>query len=177
MNNWLSSEWNQVTSGANTAPTPQVNSSPGTAAPPPTWKAPDVSHPGHLQVNTSDLTTASDVIKAHVPELDAAVQAVNEQLSAFTSLSGWTAAEQMRSRLEALVQQCAALAQERSDVQTKAALDLSASADLYREKEAATTKAVKNLGSAVNVGSSPSSSVRQAEQHARGAGWEGQVTR
>lgn len=151
MGNWFSSEWNQVTSGANTAPTPQVNSSPGTAAPPQTWKSPDVSHPGHLHVNTSDLTSASDVIKAHVPELDAAVQAVNEQLGAFTSLSGWTAAEQMRSRLESLVQQCSALAQERSDVQTKAALDLSASADLYREKEAATVKAFNDMTSSVGT--------------------------
>lgn len=157
MSNWFESKWNEVTSGANTAPTPQVNSSPPPAPLAKTWQSPDVSHPGHIQVNTSHLTTAADAIKARLPELDEAVNAVKQQMEAFSSLQGWQAAEQTRTRLNALVQQCVALGQEKSDVQTKAALDLSRSADEYREKEAATKKAFDSLRPAFSTGYSSGS--------------------
>jgi ElaB/YqjD/DUF883 family membrane-anchored ribosome-binding protein len=155
MTSWIEGEWNKVTSGANAAPTPQVNSSPAATGTPHTWKSPDVSHPGHLHVNTSHLTTAADVMKACLPELNAAVDAVNQQLDAFSSLSGWQAAEEMRTRLQNLVQQVTALGQERSTVQTKAALDLTRSADEYDEKEAAIKQAFNGIGPAVNAGSAP----------------------
>lgn len=144
---------NEIISGANTDATPQVDSRPAAGPLAKTWKAPDVSHPGHIHVNTSHLTTAADVIKARLSELDEAVNAVKQHMDAFSSLSGWTAGASMKTRLEALVQQCAALGKEQSDVNAKAALDLSRSAEEYDEKESATKKAFDSLGSAINDGS------------------------
>lgn len=156
MNNWIESEWNKVTSGANTDPTPQVSSKPGLAGTPHTWASPNVDHPGELHVSPDEVDAMSTVMKRHIQALEAAIEKVSRHLDSFGSLGGWQAAEALRTRLQNLVQQCQAAAQSHSDVQTKAALDLTRSADLYRSHEAATKKAMDGLGSAINAGTAPS---------------------
>lgn len=150
---------NEFFTGADTAPTPQVNSYPPQQGPAKTWNAPDVSAPGQLHVNTSHLTTAADVIKAHLPELDAAVQAVNQQINAFGSLAGWQAGQQMKSQLESLVQQCAELGQQTSDTHAQTAAALYDTASTYGDAEDANTQAASNVtsGGVTTQGSSASS--------------------
>lgn len=170
MSNWIESKWNEVTSGANTAPTPQVSTSPPAGPLAKTWNAPNVSHPGHLQVNTSHLASAADVIKTRLPDLDEAVNAVTQQLDAFGSLSGWQAGEQMKAQLTALVQQCAALGKEQSNVNAKAALDLTRSAEAYQNNEDATKKAIGGLGSAITAGTTAKVTT-QSQAGSNAEGW------
>lgn len=150
---------NEFLTGADTAPTPQVNSYPPQQGAPKTWNAPDVSAAGHIHVNTSHLTSAADVIKSHLPELDAAVQAVNQQLSAFGSLAGWQAGEELKSQLESLVQQCERLGRETSETHAETAAALYDTASSYGEAEDSNARAANSAasGSATTQGSSASS--------------------
>lgn len=136
---------NEFFTGADTAPTPQVNSSPPAQEAPKTWAAPDVSADQHITVHRDHLTSAADVIKAHLPELDAAVRDVEQQLNAFTSLAGWQAGEQIRQNLEALVQACAKLGQQTSDTHAQAAGALYETAAAYGSAEDANTQAANNV--------------------------------
>ncbi|MBO0803877.1 MAG: hypothetical protein J2P25_12485 [Nocardiopsaceae bacterium] len=69
----VSSEWDQLTSGASAAPTPTVSSGPPKYAAPPAW----LPQPEHIDngytVQTSGLTNVADVIKSQVPILDKAI--------------------------------------------------------------------------------------------------------
>jgi len=155
MTSWIESEWNKVTSGANTAPVPTVGSSPKQADLPHTWSAPDVSQPGELHVAPSDLETEAEVLKKYAPALDEAVSEVEQCLNEIASLQGWQAADQVRTLIGNVLQQVSALAKDHSDVQTQAVMNLSRTAELYRSHEAATKKAMDGLGSAINAGTPP----------------------
>lgn len=99
----VKSTWNEVTSGANTAPTPTINSAPPAAVQPTAWTAPTVGSSGHIKVEHGALTSAADVIKSHVSELDSAINNVNMHINSFDSLAGWATGASFSGNLIAAV--------------------------------------------------------------------------
>lgn len=138
--------FDEVFTGANVAPCPQVNSSPPTVQAPKTWQAPDVSDAGKLTVHRDHLTSAADVIKSYLPELDAAVKAVQAQAGAFNSLSGWQTAEQALENLIATVQGFTAVGQGTSNAHAVTASKLVATAGAYEDAETNSTQAANGIG-------------------------------
>lgn len=133
----------EAATGAWTADTPQVSSSPMPKKPPAQWKAPDVSHPGNLHVSTGDLTSASDVLKASLPELDNAISMLQQHESAMSSLSGWQAGNDLQAMYQALVQQCVALTKNQSTIHLETAQQLKQTAATYDAAEKANADAAK----------------------------------
>lgn len=121
--------------GANVAPTPQVTSAPKAAPPVKTWAAPDVSGAGQVTVHRDHLTEASDVIKACLPDLDAAVSAVRQHTGSFGSLQGWEAANEIMANLVASVEGFAQFGGQTSDAHAAHAKKLSDSAATYEAAE------------------------------------------
>ena len=147
----------EVVTGAKVAPCPQVNSYPPSMQAPKTWQAPDVSDQGKLTVHRDHLTTAADVIKSYLPELDAAVQAVQAQIGAFDSLSGWQTAEQALGNLIATVQGFAAVGQGTSDAHATTASKLVDTAGAYQDAETNSTQAANGIGTQPGAGGGGSS--------------------
>lgn len=138
--------FDEVFTGANVAPCPQVGSSPPSMQAPKTWQAPDVSGAGQVTVHRDHLTSAADVIKSYLPELDAAIKAVQAQEGAFASLSGWRTAEQALENLVATVQGFAAVGGGTSDAHATTAAKLVASAGAYDQAESSSTHAANGIG-------------------------------
>lgn len=136
--------FNEITSGANTAPCPQVGSAPPGPPPRRAWQAPDVSGAGQVTVHRDDLHTAAGVIRSCLPELDAAVHAVQQHTGAFDSLQGWEAANQMMENLLTAVQGFAQLGGQASDAHTAHAKKLTDSAAAYAEAEQRGTQAANS---------------------------------
>jgi hypothetical protein len=144
---WAEDKFDEVTSGAHAASAPQVNSSPPTAVQPQVWTAPNVSGNGHITVHRDALTNASDVVKRHLPALDAAINRVNAHDSAFDSLMTWETGSALGGNLVAAVQGFASASQRTSDAHTNAAQGLSDTASTYEDAETNSTQAVRNVSS------------------------------
>lgn len=139
--------YDEVTSGAHTAPTPQLNSSPPPAVPAKVWTAPDVSGDGHITVHRDHLTSAADVIRASLPDLDAAINRVNSRRGAFDSLMTWATGQSLAGNLVSAVEGFAAAGQETSDAHGAAAQNLSDTAAAYEDAETSNTQTMGNVGS------------------------------
>lgn len=144
--------FDEVFTGANAAPCPQVSSSPPSMQAPKTWQAPDMSDAGNLTVHTDHLTSAAAVIKSYLPELEAAVRAVQAQTGAFDSLSGWRTAEQALGNLIATVQRFTAVGQGTSTAHAATASKLVASAGAYDEAASNSTRAAGGIGGSSSSG-------------------------
>lgn len=156
---------NEFLTGADTAPVPQVSSYPPAREAPKTWVAPDVSAQGEIVVHRDRLTAAADMIKNHLPELDAAVQNLEKQLNAFTSLAGWEAGDQIRRNLEDLARACAKYGQRVSNANEQAAEALIQTTTTYQQVEDSNAATAKTLG-----GDSPGAAASGSSGPASG-GW------
>jgi hypothetical protein len=139
---WVEDKVDEVTSGAHTAPTPTVNSSPPATVQPQVWTAPNVSASGHITVHRDALTNASDVVKRHLPALDDAINRVNAHSSAFDSLMTWATGSDFAGNLSSAVQGFALTSQQTSDAHAATAQNLSDTASTYEEAETSNTQAV-----------------------------------
>lgn len=146
--------WNDVTSGANTAPVPQVNSSPPRAVQPRTWTAPDVNASGHLTVHHGALTSAADVIKNYVTDLDNAINEITTHYSSFDSLMGWDTGSSFGGNLTAAVTAFTSAGNDTSEAHASTASNLTQTAAVYSDTE--TTNAQLAGGSSGSSGSSGS---------------------
>ena len=139
---WAGDKFDEVTSGAHTAATPTVHSSPPVTVPPQVWTAPDVSGDGHITVHRDALTNASDVVKRHLQDLDDAINRVNSHSAAFDSLMTWATGAAFGSNLATAVQGFALTSQQTSDAHGTAAQNLSDTASTYEDAETSNTRAV-----------------------------------
>ena len=144
---WAEDKFDEVTSGAHAARTPEVNSGPPAQVQPQVWTAPNVSGNGHITVHRDALTNASDVVKRHLPALDAAINQVNKHDSAFDSLMTWETGSALGGNLIAAVQGFASASQQTSDAHANAAQNLSDTASTYQDAETSSTQAVGNVSS------------------------------
>lgn len=149
-------EFDQITSGAHTAPTPTVKSSAPAAVPPTVWTAPNVGASGHFHVHRDHLTTAADVIRASLPDLDAAINQVNSHTAAFSSLTTWPTGASLAGNMVAAVEGFARAGQDTSSAHGGAAQSLSASAAAYEEAETSNIQAARGVGGSQPSGSQPS---------------------
>ena len=145
------SAWDEVTSGANTAPVPQVTSSPPPPVQPRTWTAPAVNASGHITVHHGALTTASDVIKNYVTEIDNAVSEVTSHIMAFDSLMGWDTGASFGGNLQNAVTAFTQAGQDTSQAHADTAGNLQSTAATYGDTETANARLASNIGG----GSSP----------------------
>ena len=151
--------FDEVTSGAHTAPTPQVNSSPPASAQAQVWTAPAVGGNGQITVHRDALVDASDVVRKHLPELDAAINRVNSHSSAFDSLMTWQTGSAFAGNLIAAVEGFATTSQQTSDAHASTAQNLSDTAATYEAAETSNTQAARNVNSQPSSGgSSPAAS-------------------
>lgn len=139
--------FDEVTSGAHTAPTPQVNSSPPETVQPQVWTAPAVGGSGHITVHRDALVDASDIVRKHLPELDAAINRVNSHSNAFDSLMTWATGSSFGGNLISAVEGFATTSQQTSDAHSAVAQNLSDTAATYEDAESTNTQAARNVGS------------------------------
>lgn len=132
--------------GAHTAPTPQVSSRPAAEVQPETWQAPDVSAKGELSVHADHLTSAADVLRAHLPEIQDAVTAIQQMYGSFGCLNAWPQGQAMCSNLTETVQSFVTVSQQTHDAHAGTASNLKASADTYAQKESDSTRAARSAG-------------------------------
>lgn len=149
--------YDEVTSGAHTAPTPQVTSSPPGAKHAQVWTAPAVGGDGHITVHRDALVDASDIVRKHLPDLDAAINRVNSHSSAFDSLMTWETGAAFAGNLIAAVQGFATTSQQTGEAHAATAQNLSDTAGTYEDAETSSTQAARNVGSQrPSSGGSPS---------------------
>lgn len=132
--------------GAHTAPTPQITSTPPAEVQPETWQAPDVSKSGHIVVHRDHLTTASDVLKAHLPELQMWVRNLQQLQGSFDSLAAWPQGQQMCQNLMTLAESFTQVGQQTHDAHADAASNLTDTASTYEAAETDNTQAAKGIG-------------------------------
>lgn len=132
--------------GAHTAPTPQISSTPPAEVQPEQWQAPDVSNSGQLVVHRDHLTTASDVLKAHLPELQMWVRNLQDLSGNFDCLASWPQGQQMCQNLMTLVESFAQVGQQTHDAHADAASNLTATAGAYEAAETDSTQAANGVG-------------------------------
>lgn len=132
--------------GAHTAPTPQITSRPPAEIQPEQWQAPDVSKSGHIVVHRDHLTTASDVLKAHLPELQTMVRSLQELSGNFDCLAAWPQGQQMCQNLMSLVESFTQVGQQTHDAHADAASNLTDTASTYEAAETDNTQAAKGIG-------------------------------
>lgn len=161
--------FDEVFTGADAAPTPQVNSSPPGKVEPKTWKAPDVSAQGQVEVHRDHLTTAADVIKQYVPEIDAAVSKVQQRTSSFSSLQGWQTGAQLMGNLVTAVQGFAQLGGQAGDAHATTSKKLSESAAAYEEAEKLSTQIAEN---AAGNSATSSTATSAGSGAAKASGWK-----
>lgn len=133
--------------GAYTAPTPQVNGKPSGPVQPAKWTAPDVSGNGQITVQRDHLTTASDVLKQNLPELNNAITAVQQLYGSFDCLSSWPAGQAMCQNLLSAVEGFATTGQQTSDAHAATAQNLSDTAGTYEDAETSNLQAINGIGS------------------------------
>lgn len=133
--------------GANCAPTPQVNSKPPGPVQATKWTAPDVSASGHLTVHRDHLTHASDVYKAHLPEIRDAITAIQQLYGSFDCLQYWPQGQTMCQNLMSMVEQFAHVTQQTHDAHAETASKLTETANTYEQTETTNTKAAQSAGS------------------------------
>lgn len=136
----------ELLTGANCAPTPQVNSQPPGPVVAKQWQAPDVSKSGHLVVHRDHLTTASDVLKQHLPDLRSAISEIQQHYGSFDCLSSWPQGQQMMQNLMSALDTFAEVGQQTHDAHAQAASNLTASANAYQDAETTNTSAAKAVG-------------------------------
>lgn len=132
--------------GANTAPTPQISSRPPGPVQPEAWQAPDVSGQGHVVVHRDHLTSAADVLKAHLPEIREAISAIQQQYGSFDCLAKWPQGQQMCQNLLQMVDGFAQVSQQTHDAHADTASKLVASAGAYDDAETSNTQAANAVG-------------------------------
>lgn len=132
--------WNDVTTGASTAPTPTIDGAPPPAVQPHQWTAPAVSSSGHINVHHGALTSAADVIKSYVTELDSAINEVNMHISSFDSLAGWSTGAAFSGNLTAAVTAFSQAGGDTSQAHADAAKNLTDTAGEYGSTETANAK-------------------------------------
>lgn len=138
--------FDEVTSGAHTAPTPTVSGSAPGPVTPATWTAPNVGSSGHFHVHRDHLTTAANVIRAALPDLDAAINEVNSHRAAFSSLTTWATGSALGGNLVSAVQGFASAGQDTSGAHGGAAQGLSDSATAYAEAETTSAQSIAKIG-------------------------------
>lgn len=144
--------WNEVTSGANTAPTPTVDSHPPAAVEPHQWTAPAVASGGHIKVHHGALTSAADVIKSYVNELESVINEVNMHVDSFDSLAGWSTGASFCGNLTAAVTAFSQAGSDTSQAHADAAKHLNDSSSTYGSTEAANARLSKNAGGSSSSG-------------------------
>jgi hypothetical protein len=127
----------EFTSGAHTSPTPQVHGAPPSPVTPRTWTAPTVGASGHITVHHGTLTTAADVLKNCVPDLETALEGVNQQTLAFDSLTGWDTGASFGGNLVNAVSAFLSAGQDTSQSHATAATSMSSTAATYDSTETA----------------------------------------
>ncbi|MCL2586203.1 MAG: type VII secretion target [Streptosporangiales bacterium] len=138
--------WTEVTSGAQTAPTPTIGSSPPPAAQPNQWTAPSVDSSGHIKVHHGALTSAADVIKSYVSELESAINEVNGHIGSFDSLAGWATGASFCGNLTSAVTAFAQAGGDTSQAHADAAKNLSDSSSTYDSTESANAQLSNGWG-------------------------------
>lgn len=133
--------------GANTAPTPQVNSKPPGPVEPKQWSAPDVNADGHITVHRDHLTQASDVLKAHLTDIRDAISQIQQQYGSFDCLQSWPQGQTMCQNLMSMVESFAQVTQDTHDAHAAAASNLAETASTYEQAETSNTKAAQSAGS------------------------------
>lgn len=128
--------YTEVTSGAETAPTPTIDSAPPGAVTPSKWTAPAVASSGHIKVHHEALTSAADVIKGYVAELELSITNVNMHMSAFDSLAGWSTGAAFCGNLTAAVTAFSQAGNDTSQAHADAAKNLTATTAEYEGTEA-----------------------------------------
>lgn len=132
--------------GANCAPTPQVSSQPQGPVSPQAWQAPDVSGSGQVTVHRDHLTSAADVLKAHLPEIREAVSEIQQQYGSFDCLAKWPQGQQMCQNLMQMVDGFAQVTQQTHDAHADTASKLMASAGAYEDAETSNAQAANSVG-------------------------------
>lgn len=132
--------------GANTAPTPQVNSKPPAEVQPAQWQAPDVNASGHFTVHRDHLTTAAGIVRQHLPDIRDAISAIQQLYPSFDCLSGWPAGQTMCQNLVSTVESFATVGTATHDAHAGTASNLKGTADQYEEAETNSIQAVKSTG-------------------------------
>lgn len=144
--------WNEITSGADTAPTPTIHGGPPAAVQPDAWTAPSVASSGHIKVHHGALTNASDVIKSYVAELDSVINEVNMHMDSFSSLAGWATGASFCGNLTAAVTAFAQAGGDTSQAHADTAKNLSDTVSTYGSTESANASLSKDTGSAGSGG-------------------------
>lgn len=159
--------------GANTAPTPTVNSTPPAPTQPSTWQAPSVDASGHIKVHHGALTDAADVIKKYVPELESVLAEISSHSGAFDSLMSWTTGSAVGGNLSAAVTAFHTAGKDTSQAHADTAGNLQGSAQSYSDAEstnAQTVAKVSSPGSAPS-GSAPASGSSSTASSAGNGNW------
>ena len=161
---------NEFLTGANTAPTPQVNSKPPAEVQPERWQAPEVNASGHLVVHRDHLNTAAGIVRQHLPEVQAAITAVKELYPSFGCLSAWPAGQAMCRNLVSAVESFATVGTATHEAHAGAASNLTGTAQHYEEAETKSTQAARSVGAG---GGGPSAGGSAASGGGAGAGASG----
>lgn len=139
--------WDAVTSGAWTAPTPQVNSSPPPPHQPGNWTAPDPSAKGQLMVQTDALNAVADSIRSYLPDLEQKISKAKGTGSGINSLSFWSAGAQITQNMLSTADGFDAAAKATSDTHTDAAKALNDNASTYEDTEQKNARSAQNINS------------------------------
>lgn len=133
--------------GANTWPTPQVTTKPPGPVQPKKFVAPDVSADGQVVVHHEHLTTAADVLRAHLPELQSAVTQIQQYYGSFDCLNGWPQGEQMCQNLMSALDSFIQVGQQTHDAHADTSSKLKATARTYQDAETDSTQAATSVSS------------------------------
>lgn len=135
----------EVTSGAYTAPTPKVGSSPPAPARPRTWTAPTVKDSGHIEVHHGALIDAAETIRKYVPELEAALKRVSSHSGAFESLMSWATGAAFGGNLSAAVSAFGSAGKQTSEAHLIHAKNAQDCAETYGGAETQSTQGIKAI--------------------------------